>query len=97
VLLTMRRGRKGLSKSSRNGQRGGENEWGSCLWPEPTLPQKAREGWGNPVTNLGSEKDGPAPIQDLCLASKGAKGGPPAKYCGMISPFIRSRGGQTIP
>jgi hypothetical protein len=28
----------------------GENKWGAWSWPEPTLPQKAREGWGNLVS-----------------------------------------------
>src|SRR5579872_4465331 len=33
-------------------RRGGENGWEACSWPEPTLPQKAREGWGNRVRNV---------------------------------------------
>src|SRR5579872_3099822 len=48
----MRRGRKGWSRSNRNGRRGGESGWVSCSWPEPTLPQKAREGWGNLVRDV---------------------------------------------
>ena len=30
--------------------------------PEPTLPQKTREGWGNPVRNLDSERMGQPPM-----------------------------------
>jgi len=32
---------------SETGTLAGENKWVSCFWQEPTLPQKAREGWGN--------------------------------------------------
>ena len=35
----------------------GENKWVSWSWPEPTLPQKAREGWGN-LVSLDSERMG---------------------------------------
>jgi hypothetical protein len=59
--IVWRREWKGLSRSNRNGPRGGENRWVSCLWPEPTLPQKAREGWGNPVRNYDSEGMGQPP------------------------------------
>src|SRR5579871_6035494 len=51
----MRWGRKELSRSNRNGRPGGENRWVSCSWPEPTLPPRTREGWGNLVRNLDSE------------------------------------------
>jgi hypothetical protein len=36
----------------------------SCSRPEPTLPQKTREGWGNPARNLDSEKMGQPPASD---------------------------------
>jgi len=32
----------------------GEYKRVSCFWPEPTFPQKAREGWGN-LVGLDSE------------------------------------------
>ena len=38
---------------------------------EPTLPQKTREGWGNPVGNLDSERMGQPP----CQTSSGGSGG----------------------
>src|SRR5579864_7778726 len=60
----------GLSRSSRNGPRGGENRWVSCSWREPTLPQKAREGWGNLARSLDSERMGQPPGQDLVLRMK---------------------------
>src|ERR1700733_2446206 len=48
-------GRKGLSRSNHNGPRGGEDGWVSYSSPEPTLPPRTREGWGNLVRNLDSE------------------------------------------
>jgi len=39
-------------------KRGGGGEWASCSWVEPTLPQRARERWGNRVWNLDSERMG---------------------------------------
>src|SRR5579864_951013 len=71
----MRRGRKGLSRSNRNGPRGGENKWVSRSWPEPTLPQKPREGWGNLVRNLDSERMGQPPSAYVVFL---APGGPHA-------------------
>jgi REP element-mobilizing transposase RayT len=51
VLYTMRRGWKGLLKSNRDGPHGGESEWESCSWPEPTLPQKTKNAGrvGQPI------------------------------------------------
>jgi len=34
-------GTEGMSRSNRNGQRGGENKWVPCSWPEPTPPAKS--------------------------------------------------------
>jgi REP element-mobilizing transposase RayT len=64
VLLTMRRGGKGLSRSNRNGPRAGEYKWVSSSWPGPTLPQKAREGWGNPKLGIPCERLGQPPASE---------------------------------
>jgi REP element-mobilizing transposase RayT len=48
-----------LRTSSHNGQREGENEWESCSWPEPTLPHRPREGWGNPRMEVGERMGQP--------------------------------------
>jgi hypothetical protein len=42
---------------SETGTLAGENKWVSWSWPEPTLPQKTREGWGN-LVSLDSERMG---------------------------------------
>jgi len=35
-------------------------------WPEPTLPPRTREGWGNPLRNLDSERMGqPAILSEM--------------------------------
>src|ERR1051326_2596200 len=58
-----KRGKGGATWSGMlSGKRGpaSENGWGACSWPEPTLPQKAREGWGNLVRDVEWEGwDGP--------------------------------------
>ena len=57
----MQLGRKGLLRSNRNGPRGGENEWVLCSWPEPTLPPRTREGWGNLLRRADLERMGQPP------------------------------------
>src|SRR5579864_1801423 len=54
-------GERASHAANRSGQSGGENKWVSRSWLEPTLPQRAREGWGNLVRNLDSERMGQPP------------------------------------
>ena len=59
-------GREGLSKSNRNGWRGGESRWVLCSRPEPTLPRKTREGWGNLVRSVDMEGwASPQPVRSV--------------------------------
>jgi hypothetical protein len=45
-----------------NGPRGGENEIAVVSWPEPTLPPKTWEGWGNLLSRGPGRMDQPPPF-----------------------------------
>ena len=56
----MRRVRKEESRSNRNDSVETRANGRHASWSEPTLPQKAREGWGNLCKAVIEDKVGPA-------------------------------------
>src|ERR1051326_5172346 len=80
-----KRGKGGATWSGMlSGKRGpaSENGWGACSWPEPTLPQKAREGWGNLVRSV--EWEAWASLRERVGGLLVAGAHPPAKSAGRV-------------